>query len=135
MKGINQFLNLNNGYIALVSSIIISILLLVVTFTVSSNNFSGRFNVLNAEFKERSLALAEACVDTALLKLVQNPSYSGNENIPVGNDQCSILQIETPSGQKIIKTKAIFQNSFTNLKITAQASDLSVISWEEVPKF
>ncbi len=124
-----------SGYIALVSSIIISILLLAVTFTVSSNNFSGRFNVLNAEFKERSLALAEACVDTALLKLAQNPFYSGNENISVGNDQCSVLPIETPSGQKIIKTKAIFQSSVTNLKITAQASDLSVISWEEVPKF
>jgi len=127
--------NHQSGYIALVSSIIISILLLAVTFAVSSNNFSSRFNVLNAEFKERSLALAEACVDTALLKLAQNPSYSGNESISVGNDQCSILAIETLPGQKIIKTKAIFQNSFTNLKITVQASDLSVISWEEVPKF
>jgi hypothetical protein len=124
-----------SGYIALVSSIIISILLLMVTFAISSSNLSGRFNVLNAEFKERSLALAEACVDTALLKLAQNQSYSGNENIFVGNDQCSILAVETLSGQKIIKTKAIFQNSVTNLKITAQASDLSVISWEEMPKF
>lgn len=124
-----------SGYIALVSSIIISILLMAVTFAVSSGNFSARFNVLNAEFKERGLALAEACADTALLKLAQNPSYPGNENIFVGNDQCSILAVETLWEQKIIKTKAIFQSSVTNLKITVQASDLSVISWEEVPKF
>lgn len=124
-----------SGYIALVSTIIISVLLMAVSFATSSSGFFGRFNILNAEFKERSLALAEACVDTALLKLAQNQSYAGNENISMGNDQCSVLPIETLSGQKIIKTKAIFQSSVTNLKITVQASDLSVISWEEVPKF
>ena len=123
------------GYISLISSIIISILLLAVTFAISFNNSSSRFNILNAEFKEQSSALAEACVDTALLKLAQNQSYGGNENISVGNDQCSILPIETLTGQKIIKTKAIFQNAATNLKITVQASDLSVISWEEIAKF
>ncbi|MDO8443053.1 MAG: hypothetical protein Q7S81_02230 [bacterium] len=124
-----------HGYISLISSIIISILLLAVTFAISFNNSSSRFNILNVEFKERSLALAEACVDTALLKLAQNQSYGGNENISVGNDQCSILPIETSSGQKIIKTKAIFQNAVTNLKVAVQASNLSVVSWEEIAKF
>ena len=49
--------------------------------------------------------MAEACVDTALLKLAQNQSYNGNENISVGNDQCSVLSIETASGQKSSKQK------------------------------
>ena len=79
--------------------------------------------------------MAEACVDTALLKLAQNQSYNGNENISVGNDQCSVLSIETASGQKIIKTKAIFQNAVTNLKITVNSANLSVIYWEELSKF
>lgn len=124
-----------HGYISLISSIIISVLLLAITFAISFNNSSSRFNILNAEFKEQSSALAEACVDTALLKLAQNQSYGGNENISVGNDQCSILPIETLTGQKIIKTKAIFQNAATNLKVAVQAGDLSVISWEEIAKF
>jgi len=140
MNYFNQLLNKNSqfasgGYIAIVSTLIISILLMTVVFATSYSGFVGRFNVLNTEFKERSSALAEACVDTALLKLSQNSSYSGNENISVGSDSCSILAIESPTGQKIIKTKAIFQNSVTNLKVVATSSDLSIVSWEELPKF
>ena len=124
-----------SGYIALISSIIISILVLGIALAISSTGYFSRFDILKNEFKERSSALAEACVDTALLKLAKNQSYNGNENINVGNDQCSILIIETASGQKIIKTKAIFQNAVTNLKITVNNTNLSVIYWEEVAKF
>lgn len=124
-----------NGYIALISSIIISILILGIALTTSSSGYFSRFDILKNEFKERSSALAEACVDTALLKLAQNQSYNGNENINIGNDQCSILTIETASGQKIIKTKAIFQNAVTNLKATVNGVNLSVIHWEELAKF
>lgn len=125
----------NSGYIALISSIIISILVLGIALAISSTGYFSRFDILKNEFKERSFALAEACVDTALLKLAKNQSYNGNENISVGNDQCSILPIETASGQKIIKTKAVFQNAVTNLKITASSANLSVIYWEELAKF
>lgn len=125
----------NYGYIALVSSIIISILVLGIALTISSAGYFSRFDILKNEFKERSFALAEACVDTALLKLAQNQSYNGNENISIGNDQCSILSIETVSGQKIIKTKALFQNAVTNLKVTVNNTNLSVIYWEELAKF
>ena len=126
----------NSGYIALISSIIISILVLGIALAISSAGYFSRFDILKNEFKERSSALAEACVDTALLKLAQNQSYNGNENISVGNDQCSILATENAPGQKkIIKTKATFQNAVTNLKVTVNNADLSVIYWEELAKF
>ncbi len=125
----------SGGYIALISTIIISVLMMGVVFATSHAGFIGRFNILNTEFKELSSGLAEACVDMALLKLAQSKSYAGNESISVGNSQCLILPIETSPGQKTIKTKATFQNSVTNLKIVAKDTDLSVISWEEVAKF
>ena len=143
MIRVNPLLKISNqrksastdGYIALISSIIISILVLGITLAISSAGYFSRNDILKNEFKERSFALAEACVDTALLKLAQNQSYNGNENVSVGNDQCSILLIETASGQKIIKTKATFQSAVTNLKITVNNTNLSVIYWEEVAKF
>ncbi|MBI3459075.1 hypothetical protein HY061_02330 [Candidatus Azambacteria bacterium] len=125
----------NSGYIAIISTIIISLLLMGIIFAVNSSSFLTRSNLLNSEFKEQSFALAEACVDSALLKLAQNASYSGNENVLIGNDQCSILPMETLSSQKIIKTKAILKKAITNLKITVNSSNLSIISWEEVSKF
>jgi len=131
----NYQLQTDRGYIAITSITIISLLLMGIVFAVSSSSFLTRSNILNQEFKEQSFSLAEACVDSALLKLVQNGSYSGNENILIGNDQCSILLIETISGQKIIKTRAVFKKATTNLKITVSSSNLSLISFEELAKF
>ncbi len=125
----------SNGYIAIISTIIISLVLMGMVFSVSFSGVSSRSNILNSEFKEQGFALAEACTETALLKLAQNKFYSGNENILVGSDQCSILPIETISGQKIIKTKAIFKKTTTNLKIVATENNLSIISFEEVASF
>lgn len=126
----------NKGFIALTSSIIISALILIIAFTLSLSTFFGRFNVLNAGFKEISYGLAEACADTALLKLAQNSSYGGNETINVDADTCLILPIESLTGQKIVKTKADFRGAVTNIKITASSSPAGVLTialWEELP--
>ena len=40
------------GYIAIISTIIISILLMTITLTVSSTGFFSRANILDAEFKD-----------------------------------------------------------------------------------
>lgn len=108
---------------------------MVISISLSSYAFFNRFNILDAELKKMSKSLAEACVETALLKLAQNKTYGGNENITVGDKQCSILAIESASGQKIVKTTATVKNFTTNLKITANEADISIVSWQEVANF
>lgn len=128
--------NDSGGFIVLISVVIISVLLMAVTFALSFAGFFSRFDILDAENKERSIGLAEACADTALLKIAQNPAYSPtNEIISIGPYNCTIVSVDTMGGQKTIKVKAIIQKSHTNLKIVANSSDLTVVSWEEVPKF
>ena len=125
----------SEGYIALTSALVITVLITAIAFTLSLSSFFARANILNTDFKEISHALAEACIETALLKLAQDSAYAGNEIIVVGNNQCSILALESLSNQKIIKANAVFQNTTTNLKITVFSSDLSVVSWEELANF
>lgn len=123
----------NSGFIALMSSIIISVILLLIATTFSFTGFSSRFNILDLEMKERSSALAEACVDTALLKLANNPNYPGGETITVsGSDTCTINTIDSIIDPIIIDTKAVFQQANTNLHIKVKKSDISVVSWEEM---
>ena len=122
-----------SGYIALISAIVISVVLMAVTFALSFSGYFARFNILDSEYKERSVALAEACADTALLRLALNPGYAGNETLTLGADSCFIRGITLAGGQFTIYTKAIFQKINTNLKIFAASSDLSIISWEEIP--
>ena len=120
------------GYIAITSAVIISVLIMGVVFAVSFSGFFNRFNILDSSLKETANSLAEACAETALVKLAENSNYGGNENIAIGDEQCAISALETNGNQKIIKTKAIVQNAVANFKITVDAATLSIVSWEEL---
>ncbi|MBI2035965.1 MAG: hypothetical protein HYT12_04800 [Candidatus Liptonbacteria bacterium] len=124
----------NRGYIALISSIVIALLLLMVTLTLNYTGFFARYNILFSEYKERSVTLAEACANLALLELANNAGYSGGETISLGTDSCLIRPIIS-GDPVIIETQAIFQNSYTNLRINADQANLDIVSWEEVPNF
>ncbi len=140
-----RIMNYESGFIALVSTIIVASLLLTITVALNLTGFFGRYNILDTEMKETSLSLAEACADTAILKMQTDPSYSPTtpEVILVGSDQCSILSVTGSwATNKVIQVQARYPQSgtssaYTNLKITISepAAEIIVNSWEEVPKF
>lgn len=123
----------NSGFAALMSAIIISVILLLIITNLGLTGFYSRADILDSELKDRSSALAEACVDMAILKLVNSANYTGTEIITVsGSDTCTIHSINGSADPIIVTTKAIFQNATTNLNVKLNKSDLSVVSWEEI---
>lgn len=126
---------MTQGYIAITSAIVITFLIIVVASALSVSTYFARSNVLSSQTKETSLTLAEACADQALLKLKQDPSYSGNETITVeALDTCAILPITVQGNQKTIETTATVQGAASKVKVVAnQSSSLSIVSWEEIP--
>lgn len=121
---------------ALMSVIIISVILLLIASTLSMTGFSGRLNILDSEYKERSLGLAEGCIDVALLKLAITPTYSvisPGLDINVGTDKCTIQKVDSVPDPIIIETRATFQNAVTNIEAKVLKSDLSLVSWQEIP--
>lgn len=86
--------NSNEGFIALISAVIISLVLMMVVFSVSTLGFFSRFNQLDSEYKEKSSALAESCVDLAILKLIENKDYPGNEVVISADSSCEIKPIQ-----------------------------------------
>ena len=118
----------NTGFVALISAIIISAILLLATTNLSIREFYGRSNILDFELKEKSSALAEACIDTAILKLAKNPSYSPrDESISVDEDTCLIKSVTG----NIINVRAAYKNYITNLEIEISKKDMSIINWIE----
>lgn len=113
------------GFIALISSIILSIILLGLTLRVSSSNFSARANTLHAEFKSISVALARSCSQSALLMLSQEYWYVPDEDgdtVSIGEDKCIIKEINhevedlsTHAKKVTITTKSTFRGAFTTL--------------------
>ena len=87
---------------------------------------------MDSEYKERSIGLADACADIALLKLSEDATYIGGESVPVDGDSCDIHPINTVGTDFRINTEAIFNEAETNIEVFAATADLSISSWGEV---
>lgn len=141
-----------SGFIALMSVIIISAILLVLVFTLGVSSFFNRFDALDAENKRISLGLAEACVNVAMLKIAQNPNYGTTPPLPAGGecvsvgDTCSAAASKkvckictvTPVATfpKTIETRAVYNGAYTNLSVAVDNSvpgNFTVNAWSELP--
>lgn len=124
-----------NGYIAVVSAMVIMTVLLLLATTTSMASFYSRFNALDRENKKVGTALAESCVDSALLKLAMNSSYLGNETVSVGSNSCKICPVSAAGQIRNFSTKATYNQTVTNfaVKSTLNANSLSINSWQEIP--
>lgn len=117
---------------------------MVIVFTLGFSGLYGRFNILDSEFKKRSMALAEGCVDVMIIRLQANPNYTlapSADVVFIGSDICKIWSIVPAAGwPKTIKIQAVYpsssaKKSYTNLEIgvSRPADRVVVDSWKEIP--
>ena len=133
------------GFVALITVVIISTILLSLSASVSTNTFFARFNGMNREFKKISRELAEACVHTALAKIgsdytyrtVTDPEYSsslGGVRVLLGSIydkdvECVITSpASTPpevNGKRTfpITTRASYGGAFSTMTVLASAQN------------
>jgi len=124
--------NNNKGFIALISVVIISFVLLLVATTLGLKGFFSRFNILDSESKAKSSELANGCIETARLKLVNNNSYIGISNsIPIGTDTCG-YKVESGG---IIKAQACINKAATFYLVTVNTSQptIPILTFKEDP--
>ncbi len=134
MKQINK--KLTGGYIALMATIIISLVLLTITIQEGSSGWYARFNILGTESKEQANALAEGCAEQAQATLLTDPSFMGNLTIPSTHGVCNILPIEIDSptpGLVTIKTQGVVNNSYANLNMIMEMNDLHLNAIPSAP--
>ena len=125
----------NGGYIALMATIIISLVLLVMIVNEGFAGWMTRFVVLGTEAKEQANALAEGCADQALALLITDPTYLGNSTSNTPGGDCKVFAIsptDLQAGLVTIKTQAVVRDAFVNLQVR-YALPHTRISWEEVP--
>src|SRR3989338_8815054 len=109
----------DEGFIALVSVIAISLILTLLVVTASSHGYSARFNILNSEMKEISYQLARVCSLIALRKIEANPNYT----------IVSPVEIAAPFGNpKNCRIISLTQIGIGQIKIVTQAEQLSAYS-------
>jgi hypothetical protein len=115
------------GFIALMSVIILSAVLLGMAATASTAGFFARFSVLDKEYKKTALGLADSCANVALLNLAQNYAYAPVLPLTVQLDTgtCTIHSITTigtlsaSSRTVLIITSAKYQEAFSTVEVNA----------------
>ncbi|MBI3572380.1 hypothetical protein HY091_02510 [Candidatus Kaiserbacteria bacterium] len=74
------------GYIALMATIVIGLVLLVMTAEEGFAGMHARFNVLGTERKEQATTLAEGCLNQGMAKLLVDPSAASRIDAVNGYD-------------------------------------------------
>ena len=76
--------------------------------------------------------IAEAGVENALLRLLRDPSYSG-ESVVIGEGTAEI--IVTGTTDKTILSEGVLENRKKRIEVTAQVSNniVNILSWKEIP--
>lgn len=123
--------NLKRGYIAFTSAVVISASLLLLATAGSVRGWYVRSNVLDREFKLHSEALADACVEHALLWLAKDPIFTGPATTTFEGGVCMVDAIVTTGLQKQFTVRATYQTAHTNLRVVID-NKFQVISLEEV---
>lgn len=139
------------GFIALISAIIISAILLGLSITTSSGAFSARGNSLDIEFKRQSLAFAESCIHIALQRIAENYNYAPvNEIIFIDSEKCTIESVVYDTEDTVLHRKdatiishAEFQGTWSTVETrihilnpffthSPTAQKITIISWREL---
>lgn len=133
-----------SGFVALMSVIIISAILLALVFTLGVSSFFNRFDALDVENKRASLGLAEACVSAAMLRVAQNGSYVpavAGDCVTIGGTcyaadpqkTCAICSVAGGNPATVV-TRAVYNGAFSTVQVTFDTvpDSFAVLKWEEL---
>jgi hypothetical protein len=120
------------GFIALITMIIISVLFENIVFSSGFTSLLSQQNILLTYQKEESFYNARSCLSYAVLKIFRDSSYYGNENITISSDVCFVLSIIVTGKIAIISTRAVVDTVSTKLESKVDLEKHS-FTYKEVP--
>lgn len=134
----NIYIIKEQGYIALISILIVLAIVLSIAISASFFGIIESQMGLSQSLAAQSYYLANACAETALMKLKSNLKYQGNEQISIDNQTCMINLIEGSGNRnRTIKTYSAANNQTKKIvvKIIQVRPDTVIRSWQEVADF
>lgn len=127
-----------NGYIALVSILLVSSLTLFLAVNANLFGISESRMALDRAHSSKAYYLANLCAEEALINLKDDLDYSGDETINIAGGSCEILPLEGSGNEnRTIKTTGSFDNKTRKIKIDIDLVNpvMEINSWLEVTDF
>ena len=126
------------GMIALSTVLLVGAIVLVAGLGMTTRSIMTSQTVFDTQQSRAALAAATACMERALASLFLDSGYAGNEVLTIGDDSCTILPVESPTGTtRIIKTQAT-ASGFTRkilVNVSSTTPPMTVSSWQDTADF
>lgn len=126
-----------NGYIALISILIISAVLLLVAVSSGLLSISEASIGLEKSQGSRAIYLATACAEEALQKIKESSSFSGSGNLTTEDGDCGYTVEDLGEQSRLITASGTVQNAVGKIKVAVDQvlPDIHIVSWQEVADF
>ncbi len=130
----NKFNNRKNGYVTLISMLVIGAVGLSVVVSLVLLGIDSSRSSLSLEQGNKAKALANACAEVALERIWKLDIYTGSENLTIGQGTCS-WNVSSVSIPKTITASGAVGENVRKVSITIDQLHpyLHVLSWREIP--
>jgi predicted transcriptional regulator len=114
------------GFVALTSTLMVSLILTTVTAALLYTSAQMRFEVESTEYKAVSRVLARACIDESLAQLLATTLYHGDATTTNPGGTCYTYPIdrETNAETLTVAVRAVATSSYTTLVATVAPHDV-----------
>lgn len=128
-----------DGFIALISILILSFVLLVAVLSLAQFGITSRLFLLDLENKSASEQLAAGCVQVAIIATVNDPLYTLTTPVPITideeNERGCVLVSVTPNRPttniSTIQASSTVSGATTNFEVEWDTVDEEIDSWRE----
>lgn len=122
------------GYIALVAVLMIGAVCTAIAVSVLVLGADSQRSTLVTQQSAQARLLADACGEEALQVIHDSTTFTGTNNLTLGQGTCTYTVTTQDSSTKIIAVSGTVDNVVRKVKIyvTIGSSSISVTSWQEV---
>lgn len=128
---IKKMFKIKSGQVAIMLVLIVTILSTITTAAVALAISTTR-DTTTLTLGERALVVAESGAENAILRILRDPTYSGENSLPIGPGSATITVVGS-SPIVITSTGAIGDMIRTvQVNVSTINGKLTVVSWQEI---
>ncbi|MEK7588328.1 MAG: hypothetical protein AAB438_00740 [Patescibacteria group bacterium] len=128
-------LNLKNGYITLISVLVISAISISVTISLLLLGLGSSRTSFAVQQSDQAKGLADACAEEGLEQIRSDVNFVGNGNLILGNGTCTYNVVNNGGQNRTIDATGTVDSVIR--KVSVIINDINplivVVSWQEVP--
>jgi hypothetical protein len=124
----------SGGYVALLAVLIVGAASVAAALALLTGGTDSQRSTLVTQQSAQARSLASACAEEALQQIHDSASFTGTDNVSLGQGTCTYTVTNTGGANRTIDATGTVNSVVRKLKIyaTINASSLSITSWQEV---